>query len=109
MKAPAQGPALAHRFTSQHQINAARARHAATQREQAAFEGWLDTAWKSSDFYGRDIRRFVSVIRQRIYQGAFKSEFTVTPATLCDWICRWRKTRLMPFAASERTQGKPND
>ena|SRR6266513_2277432 len=78
-------------FSAEHQRRAAQARHSGAYHERAAFKRLLATLWNNGAMTGGDIPRFVSVVRSKIYRGEFASHYTVTRATLCDWLCAWRK------------------
>jgi len=105
MTIPSRRSDSTHRFSPKHQSLAARARHLRTQRERAAFERYLEQFWNKGAITGGDVRRFVSLVRRRIYRGDLVADYSVTPATLCDWLCGWRKALNRPGSA-ERISGQ---
>ena len=100
MTLPIRAQVSARRFSPEHRIGAARARHSRTELERRTFEYSLDQAWNSRAPSCRDIRRFVSVTRRRIQRGEFARQYSVTPNTLCDWLRRWRKAQHEPMRQS---------
>jgi len=93
MTLPIRAQVSARRFSPEHQIGAARARHSRTDLERRTFECSLDQAWNSRALSCCDIRRFVSVTRRRIQRSEFARQYSVTPNTLYDWLRRWRKAQ----------------